>query len=200
MRRLLTITLIPAVAVVVAAAALAGCGGDGNTADDGQTAVAPTTAEDGSRRSDDARDHRTSSAQPAWSATPVTTGTTATPPSTTTTNQPAGQPATTPTDRPANPPTMVAPQPDGPRFVCPEGGMDEVAALQRAVDQGHQPWRISPEDVAAACSFGAVDTIELVGTDRYRVTDDATGGSVLVDLAQPLGPGTIWVATSVTPE
>jgi hypothetical protein len=207
MRRLLTITLTPALAVVLAAAALGGCGRDSNTANDEQTAVVgtPTTELDDTRRSDDALDHRTPSAGPATSAgpttssTPAPSATTPTPPSSTTTNQPADQPATPPTDRPATPPTTVAPQPDGPRFVCPEGGIDAVAALQRAVDQGHQPWRMSPEDVAAACTFGAVDTVEPAGADRYRVTDDATGESALVEVAQPLGAGTIWVVTSVTP-
>ena len=194
MRYFLTITLTPALTVALAAAALAGCGGDGPTADDGPTAAlgTPTTAADHTRESGDALDHRTSPAQPASSATPSPAATTPTP----TTDQPATPTATSP----ASPTMTLAPQPDGPRFVCPEGGIDVVAALQREVDQGHQPWRNSPEDVAGACSFGAVDTVEPVGTDRYRVTDDATGESAIVQLAQPLGPGTIWVATSVTPE
>jgi hypothetical protein len=85
-------------------------------------------------------------------------------------------------------------------FVCPEGGMDEVVALQQAVDEGHQPWRLSALDVAAACTFGATEAqVEPAGTNRFQVSQPNTGQRVIVDLAQPLGPGTIWVVTSVTP-
>lgn len=77
--------------------------------------------------------------------------------------------------------------------------MDEVTALQQSFEQGHQPWRASPEIVAAACTFGSVGTsVEPAGPNRYRVTHDATGESSLVEVAQPLGPGTIWVAVTVT--
>ena len=85
------------------------------------------------------------------------------------------------------------------RFVCPEGGIDEVIALQDAVDQGHQPWRLFAQDVAAACTFGISETsIEPTGVNRYRVTHLSTGESAIVELAQPLGPNGIWVVTSVT--
>jgi hypothetical protein len=99
--------------------------------------------------------------------------------------------------------TTQAPQADtydDVHFVCPEGGMDEVVALQQAVDEGHQPWRLAAPDVAAACTFGAPDAqVEPAGTDRFQVSQPSTGQRVIVDLAQPLGPGTIWVVTSVTP-
>jgi hypothetical protein len=89
---------------------------------------------------------------------------------------------------------------DGVHFVCPEGGMDEVVALQQAVDEGHQPWRLSAPDVAAACTFGAPDAqVEPAGINRFQVGQPSTGLRIIVDLAQPLGPGTIWVVTSVTP-
>jgi hypothetical protein len=89
---------------------------------------------------------------------------------------------------------------DAVHFVCPEGGMDDVIALQQAVDEGHQPWRLSAPDVAAACTFGASDAqVEPAGTNRFQVSQTSTGQRVIVDLAQPLGPGTIWVVTSVTP-
>jgi hypothetical protein len=89
---------------------------------------------------------------------------------------------------------------DDVHFVCPEGGMDEVVALQQAVDEGHQPWRLSGPDVAAACTFGAPDAqVEPAGTNRFQVSQPGTGQRVIVDLAQPLGPGTVWVVTSVTP-
>jgi hypothetical protein len=99
--------------------------------------------------------------------------------------------------------TTRAPQADtydGVHFVCPEGGMGDVIALQQAVDEGHQPWRLSAPDVAAACTFGAPDAqVEPAGINRFQVSQPSTGQRIIVDLAQPLGPGTIWVVTSVTP-
>jgi hypothetical protein len=90
-------------------------------------------------------------------------------------------------------------QPDEPHFVCPEGGLDAVIALQGSVDQGHQPWRLSAPDVAAACTFGIPGTsVEPAGVNRYHVTQAASGDSVIVDLAQPLGPDGIWVVSRVT--
>jgi hypothetical protein len=111
--------------------------------------------------------------------------------------------ATAPRPVAATAPTTTAPAPapaPAPtRYVCPEGGIAEVRTLQRAVDQGHQPWRLSAEDVAAACTFGGPGTtVTPAGDHRYRVTEAGTGRTALVTLAQPLGPGTIWVATSVT--
>lgn len=85
-------------------------------------------------------------------------------------------------------------------FVCPDGGMDEAEALQRTVDEGHQPWWLSAPDVAAACTFGIPGTaVEPAGTNRYRVSHASSGESAMVDVTQPLGPNGIWVVTSVTP-
>ena len=99
--------------------------------------------------------------------------------------------------------TAQAPQADtydDARFACPDGELDDVIALQQAVDEGHQPWRLSAPDVAVACTFGAPDAqVEPFGTNRFQVSQPSTGQRVIVDLAQPLGPGTIWVVTSVTP-
>jgi len=79
--------------------------------------------------------------------------------------------------------------------------MDEAIALQHGFEEGHQPWRGSPESVAeagAACALGTPGTIEPAGTNRYQATDTTTGESVTVGVAQPLGPGTVWLVTSVT--
>lgn len=77
--------------------------------------------------------------------------------------------------------------------------MDEVRTLQAGVDQGHQPWRLSAPDVAAACTFGVPgSSVEPAGPDRYQVTEMATGRAALVELAQPLGSGTVWVSTRIT--
>jgi hypothetical protein len=81
-------------------------------------------------------------------------------------------------------------RPNERHFVCPEGGIDDVIALQHAVDQGHQPWRLSAQDVAAACTFGIPETtVKPVGTNRYRVTHTRTGESAIVEVAQRWVPG-----------
>ena len=88
-------------------------------------------------------------------------------------------------------------------FVCPEGGMAAAEELQEAVDQGHQPWRTSPEDVASSCALGSTGgDVAQVDADTYRVTDPASGDSFLVDVSQPVreGAGGIWVVTTVTPD
>jgi hypothetical protein len=125
----------------------------------------------------------------------------ATTPGPTTTAAPGSDPAPAPA-RPGSTTTVPAePASDrgtGTRYVCPEGDIDDLRALQRAVDQGHQPWRLSAEDVAAACTFPA-GTVEPAGDATYRVTDPATGDTAVVRLARPLGPGTIWAATFVSP-
>ena len=91
--------------------------------------------------------------------------------------------------------------PDEPDSDCAEGGTDEAIALQSAFEEGHQPWRGSPESVAeagAACALDTPGTIEPAGANRYRATDNSTGESVIVEVAQPLGPGTVWLVTAVT--
>jgi hypothetical protein len=182
MRRLFIITLL------LAAAALAACGsgtpgggGPGGAASERSTTSA---AGDGQRSTTVTTD---APSRPAPEA-PSTTATTAAP----TTTAPA----------PSNPTTTAttAPATSGARYLCPEGDIDAVTALQEAVDQGHQPWRVSPEDVAAACTFGVPDSsVEPAGTNRYQVTNTTTGEQVLVTVAQPLGPGTVWAVTNVTP-
>jgi hypothetical protein len=90
--------------------------------------------------------------------------------------------------------------PDEPDSDCAEGGTDEAIELQSAFEEGHQPWRGSPESVAeagAACALDTPGTIEPAGTNRYRATDSSTGESVIVEVAQPLGPGTVWLVTAV---
>ena len=50
----------------------------------------------------------------------------------------------------------------------------------------------------AACRFGAAaSSVEPVGPRRYLATDAATGQQVLVEVAQPLGTGTVWVIAAV---
>lgn len=102
----------------------------------------------------------------------------------------------TTTDQPS---TTAAPAQS---FVCPEGGMAAAEELQSAVDEGHQPWRLSPEDVAASCAFGSIGAdVVAAGPDTYRVTDEATGEAFIVEVAQPVrqGSGGIWVVTAMTP-
>ena len=112
-----------------------------------------------------------------------------------------------PAPSPTNPTTTAAPMAavaqapaDGPHFVCPDGGMDAVVALQQAWEDGHQPWLGSAPDVAAACTFGVPESlVEPVGPNRYQVTHTTTTSErAIVELARPLGPGTVWVAVEIT--
>jgi hypothetical protein len=77
---------------------------------------------------------------------------------------------------------------------------DQAAALQRAVDEGRQPWRADPELVAqsfVAGRFGwpAADvTTRRVAQNRVIVTHRPTGAKVGLVVAQPArqGAGGIW--------
>jgi hypothetical protein len=81
------------------------------------------------------------------------------------------------------------------------GRDDAAVALQQGFEGGHQPCCGSPKPVAEAAAACALDTpgaIEPGGTNRYRAADTITGESVIVEVAQPLGPGTVWIIASVT--
>lgn len=173
MRRFLTVSLAPALPVLVAIAVVGACGGD-PTADRQTSADTPST-EAPSRAT-----------QAKRSQGEVTT----TSPPTTTANVPAEPAATDATSLP-----------DEPGYACSDGGMDEAIALQQGFEEGHQPWRASPEMVAeagAACVLGSPErTIEPAGNNRYLATDLVTGEQVIVEIAQPFGPGTIWLVTGV---
>jgi hypothetical protein len=177
MRKLLTLTLGPALPVLLAAAILTGCGSGGG--------------------SDTASSDRSTAPAPSTTAVPTTEAaeTEVSPaPSTPTTSAPAEAPSPTTTA------PVAAPTSSDRRYVCPEGGLDAVRQLQQSVDAGHQPWRLSAPDVAAGCTYGvSASTVEPAGANRYRVTETATGEQVLVTVAQPLGPGTIWAVTRITP-
>jgi hypothetical protein len=214
MRKLLTLTLASALPALLAAAVLTGCGGSGDTSagtSDNRAAgdgLGTTTTD---RDRDSAAD--ASPADGSGASHPTTTSTvTATadaPPqsggrtgTTTGTTTPAAPPSTTTTvpGGAASPATRRASTGTDQRYMCPDGGIDAVRALQRSVDAGHQPWRLSAADAAAACTLGLSGTsTEPAGTNRYRVTREATAESVLVQVAQPLGPGTVWAVTGVTP-
>jgi hypothetical protein len=167
MRKLLMITLGPAMLALLAVTVLAACGGG-------------------------SVDRATDTDTRAPSPTPTIT-------TSTTPAAPTDIPQAEPSDAP--PPTAdQTSQPAEPHFVCPDGGMDEAEALQRSVDEGHQPWWLSAPDVAAACTFGIPGTaVEPAGTNRYRVSHASSSESAMVEVTQPLGPYGIWVVTSVTP-
>jgi hypothetical protein len=165
MRKFVTSSLAPALAVFLGMTALAACGGTDGATDTAARAPAESRA----------KSHTW-----AASASP-TTG------------------AHTETSRAGATKVPHADTYDDVHFVCPEGGMGDVIAMQQAVDEGHQPWRLSAPDVAAACTFGAPDAkVEPAGVNRFQVSQPSTGQRLVVDIAQPLGPGTIWVVTNVT--
>jgi hypothetical protein len=163
-KRILMISLVPAVLLVLAATVLVARSGGGGGGDE--------------RRDTSAAER--SATTSATRARPAPTSTT--PPTTT-----APMAATAPAD--------------DPHFVCPDGGMHAVVALQQAWEDGHQPWLGSAPDVAAACTFGVPESlVEPSGPNRYQVTHTTatTSESAIVELAQPLGPGTVWVAVEIT--
>jgi hypothetical protein len=174
MRKLLTISLGLMMLSLLVATALSACrGAVGRTADIESWAPSPTTT------------------STAFTFTPTSKSTT-----------PAAS-TDTPQAEPSDPPTPTADQTSretGVHFVCPDGGMDQAITLQRAVDDGHQPWWLSAPDVAAACTFGVPGTaVEPAGTNRYQVSHGGSDEKALVDVTQPLGPNGIWVVVSVTP-
>ena len=175
MRALPTISLAAVLPVLLAAAVMAaGCD------DDPSAGPRPSTS--------------TSSTAPAQRRV---TATVAPAPTSTTTAPP---PAAAPTPPSTAEVRQAAPEPDPD---CSEGGTAEAEALQHSFDEGHQPWRGDPEWVArvgAACLFGVpADSVEPVGENRYLATDAATGAHAVVDVAQPLGAGTVWLVTDVAP-
>ena len=79
----------------------------------------------------------------------------------------------------------------------------QAREVQRAVDAGHQPWRLRAIQVAAtyvAAGLGwANATVQEVNARTFRATAPGIRASATVDLAQPVGLGTgaIWVVSGV---
>jgi hypothetical protein len=169
MRRFLTILLGSTASVLLAIAGVAACGDD---SDPRSSESSDTTVPDTTAQARPSRVRATTSA----------------PPSTTASTSP----------EPAAEDTTILP--DDAYAGCSELGTDAVA-LQHAFEEGHQPWRGSPESVAeagAGCALDTPGTLEAVGGNRYRASDAATGEQVIVEVSQPLGPGTVWLIASVT--
>jgi hypothetical protein len=169
MRRFLTILLGSTASVLLAIAVVAACGDD---SDPRSSESSDTTAPD----------------TPAQARPSRVRATTSAPPSTTASTSP----------EPAAEDTTISP--DDAYAGCSELGTDAVA-LQHAFEEGHQPWRGSESvaEAGAACAFDtAPGSLEAVGENRYRATNTATGEQVIVEVAQPLGPGTVWLIASVT--
>ncbi|MEZ7236263.1 acyl transferase [Rhodococcus sp. GXMU-t2271] len=78
---------------------------------------------------------------------------------------------------------------------------EEAGELQRAVDEGSQPWRLDPSLVAQAFvadRFGWSDTeARTADPHTVEVTDRADGSIVVLQLRQPVREGAdgIWVVT-----
>jgi hypothetical protein len=169
MRRFLTILLGSTASVLLAIAVVAACGDD---SDPRSSESSDTTAPDTTAQARPSRVRATTSAPPSTTAS--------------TSPEPAAEDTTSP--------------PDDAYAGCSELGTDAVA-LQHAFEEGHQPWRGSPESVAeagAGCALDTPGTLEAVGGNRYRASDAATGEQVIVEVSQPLGPGTVWLIASVT--
>lgn len=88
----------------------------------------------------------------------------------------------------------------------------ELEMTQKAVDQGQQPWRLDPYEVAKSegisLGFTANDSFKLLskkamgeysGTGEAEVEAVHNGVTYIIQLIQPLGPGqnSIWAINSV---
>lgn len=83
----------------------------------------------------------------------------------------------------------------------------DVRRTQQAVDEGHQPWRRDPLEVAKATApvlgFNPqTDRFRLLGADKGRAQVEVQRGSRLyiMHLVQPLkkGPAGVWIVESVS--
>ncbi len=82
-------------------------------------------------------------------------------------------------------------------------GLDSAAvtALQGAVDQGAQPWRLDPQMTALAfvrSRLGWTTPLAWRSAPNAMLVDDGPGGAVSLALAQPArtGPTGIWTVTA----
>jgi hypothetical protein len=109
-------------------------------------------------------------------------------------------PATTPTPKP---------DPDAETVVgrWPVRTLGQARALQARVDAGHQPWLLSPEQVALAFARDEMQFLDPVarriGPATYDVGQRNSEWAATLHLAQPVrhGAGGIWVVTrTASPE
>ncbi len=88
-----------------------------------------------------------------------------------------------------------------PQLVWPERTLDEARATQRAVDAGHQPWRVDADAVVGAYAEQVLGwrqaELRRLGPDVYVVSSGA--GSVIVTVSQPVRPGNngIWAVAGL---
>ncbi|HEU0086402.1 MAG TPA: hypothetical protein VFQ77_01895 [Pseudonocardiaceae bacterium] len=79
---------------------------------------------------------------------------------------------------------------------------EQAKELQQAVDEGHQPWRTDPKQVAEAFVRGRLGwsnvDAQLADTHTAEVTNRADGRIVTLQLRQParVGEGGIWTVVS----
>jgi hypothetical protein len=125
--------------------------------------------------------------------------------------QVAPTPTTTPTHPaapPTRPPTSPAPKPaPGPRpetivGLWPVKTLAQARELQDSVDAGHQPWLLSPEQVAIAYATAELDLwapfAEQVGPAAYQVRSHNGEWEATLYLAQPVRhTNGVWVVTRV---
>ena len=94
-----------------------------------------------------------------------------------------------------------APAPDTIVGLWPARTLEQARMLQDGADAGHQPWLLSPEQVAT--SYGAAEldlykpVARRVGPNAYEVGATGSEWAAKLYLAQPVrqGAGGIWVIT-----
>jgi hypothetical protein len=123
---------------------------------------------------------------------------------------PAADTTTSPTSTSTSAPTSASTAPVTTASTGPFPGIwdvrtwDQAGKVQRAVDDGHQPWRLDPAAVVAAYASGALGVtgqpvVKRAGAGSYTVAAPGGAAVATVRVAQPLrqGPGGIWVVTAV---
>jgi hypothetical protein len=75
--------------------------------------------------------------------------------------------------------------------------------VQAAVENGHQPWLLSPALVVGAWAhtFSSQPAIRQTGPDTFQVTDPVMARTAIVSGARPVttGQAKLWVITSILP-
>jgi hypothetical protein len=106
-----------------------------------------------------------------------------------------------PSRPPATTPPKPAPDPEAIVGLWPVRTLEQARILQAGADAGHQPWLLSPAQVAI--SYGAAElglyqpVARQVGPNAYEVGATGSEWAAKLYLAQPVrqGAGGVWVIT-----
>jgi hypothetical protein len=168
MRKLAMIWLGPVMLFLLAATALAACGGTEDRAAETQSPV------------------------PASHIPTITTPTTpATAPADDTSQVEPSDPPPPTADQTSQPAEVHFICPDG-------GMDEAIALQHAVDEGNQPWWLSAPDVAAACTFGIPGTTVQPAGTNRYQVSHASSDEHAIVEVSQPLGPNGIWVVTSVT--